>query len=230
MIYVTGDTHGDIKRFYNLKTPDGNELCQQDKLIICGDFGFVFYPESYKSHQKDINNLNYLQTLPYEILFVSGNHENFDLLRKFPDEQRYGGTVRKIRNNVFLLKRGEIYTIEEKTFFAMGGAYSRDKYMRIKGESWWEDELPCREEYKNASDNLKKFNHRIDYIITHTAPQSAILLMREHIDYHDAELTGFLDWIYHNVEFSHWYFGHWHRDKKISSKVNACYTDILEVK
>lgn len=40
MIYITGDTHGNINRFFDggaLET----KLTENDTLIICGDFGFV---------------------------------------------------------------------------------------------------------------------------------------------------------------------------------------------
>ena len=37
MIYITGDTHGDISVF---KNPALKKLGEKDYLIICGDFGF----------------------------------------------------------------------------------------------------------------------------------------------------------------------------------------------
>ena len=39
MVYVTGDTHGDIKRFSD---PRLRSLKKGDTLIICGDFGFIW--------------------------------------------------------------------------------------------------------------------------------------------------------------------------------------------
>ena len=39
MIYVTGDTHGDIERF---KSREMKKLGNGDTLIICGDFGFLW--------------------------------------------------------------------------------------------------------------------------------------------------------------------------------------------
>lgn len=40
MIYITGDTHGDINRFFDGGALD-TKLTKNDTLIICGDFGFV---------------------------------------------------------------------------------------------------------------------------------------------------------------------------------------------
>lgn len=230
MIYVTGDTHGNAERFDKIRTPEGNELTADDKLIICGDFGFVFYHKSYiNEFKKSEEDLDYLENLPYEILFVSGNHENFDRLAEYPEEIRYGGRVKKIRSNIYLLMRGEIFSIEHKTFFAMGGAYSMDRAKRRKGYTWWNQELPDKTEYRNASDNLKKYDHKVDYVITHTAPQTVIYLMGKHPDYHDAELTGFFDWMWHDVDFKHWYFGHWHDDKKVDLKATVCYEKTLRI-
>ena len=47
MIYVTGDTHGDIDRF---KDSQMKKLGRGDTLIICGDFGF-FWDGSKKEQQ-----------------------------------------------------------------------------------------------------------------------------------------------------------------------------------
>ena len=45
VIYVSGDTHGEIGRFCERNMPGESTWGEQDKLIICGDFGFVFAPE-----------------------------------------------------------------------------------------------------------------------------------------------------------------------------------------
>ena len=39
MVYVTGDTHGDISFF---KDPKLKKLTEEDILIVCGDFGFLW--------------------------------------------------------------------------------------------------------------------------------------------------------------------------------------------
>ena len=43
---------------------------------------------------------------------------------------------------------------------------------RVKGLTWWEEELPNEEEMKNGFDNLKKENNKVDYIITHSPSTS----------------------------------------------------------
>ena len=39
MIYVTGDTHADFRRFSTREFPEQKELTKDDFVIICGDFG-----------------------------------------------------------------------------------------------------------------------------------------------------------------------------------------------
>ena len=39
MVYITGDTHGDLSLF---KNPKLKKLNDDDILIICGDFGFLW--------------------------------------------------------------------------------------------------------------------------------------------------------------------------------------------
>lgn len=227
MIYITGDTHGDIERFR------GNifsNLTSDDKLIICGDFGFVIADESNKKrYSAELEKLDFLASLPFEILFVDGNHENHDRLSAMPEEKRYGGIVHRIRNNIFHLTRGEIFTIEDKTFFAMGGAYSIDKAFQLSKGTWWAGEQPSEEEYRNAINNLQLYNKNVDYIITHTCPSGLIMHMGHYPDPHDMQLTGFFDGLYFDVQFRNWFFGHFHTDKTITYKATACYTELYKI-
>ena len=50
MIYITGDTHGDISCF---KNPKLNKLGEKDILIVCGDFGFIWNPHD-KNEKKNL--------------------------------------------------------------------------------------------------------------------------------------------------------------------------------
>lgn len=217
MIHVTGDTHGDIIRFIENNMEDSN-WNKDDFLIICGDLGFVFL-DSEQERQK----LDYLESKPYTICFCDGNHENFPKLFSYPQEEWNGGKVHRIRKNVFHLMRGQVFLIDGKKIFTMGGAYSIDRYMRTLNKSYWEEELPNDSEYREAIQNLKAHNNSVNVIITHTAPREIIRRMGKYPDAHDMKLTGFLEWIMYEVRFNHWYFGHWHMDKTIDEKYTAAY-------
>lgn len=224
MIYITGDTHGEKERFSTEYIPFEKELTQDDVLIVCGDFGFVFLCD-----REEKRVLDKLSKKPYTICFVDGNHENFHALSEYPEEQWCGGRVHRIRKNILHLMRGQIFEIQGKSVFTFGGAYSLDRCLRTLNETYWLEELPDNPQYKEASESLDRYNNKVDIVITHTAPVTAIHLMKTYPDAHDLELTGFLDWIYHNVDFGNWYFGHWHQDLTFNEKIRALYYDIVRV-
>ena len=211
MVYVTGDTHGDIERFSEVYLPGESHLNQNDFVIVCGDFGFIFFNDIKESQQ-----LDWLSNKPYTICFVDGNHENFPAIYNYPVIEWHGGKVHQIRKNIFHLMRGQVFNICGKYYFTMGGAYSIDRSFRTPGISWWSDELPNNEEYNEAIRNLKSFGMKIDYIITHTMPRKMILSLNNSLDVHDIELTGFLEWVMLEASYNHWYCGHWHIDKDIN--------------
>ena len=222
MVYITGDTHGEQNRILHIERESG--IKEGDYLIVCGDFGYVFTNNLTERHFLDD-----LEARPYTICFCDGNHENFPAIYEYPTETWNGGRIHRIRKNVIHLMRGQVFEIEGKKFFTMGGAYSIDKYMRFENVSWWKEELPNNSEYREAASSLKENGNAVDYIITHTAPTEIIRHMGYSPDAHDAELCGFLEWVMHEVKFEKWFFGHWHTEKTVLDKFRAIYFDIERV-
>lgn len=227
MIYVIGDTHG-LEDFYKLHTFAGEhpELTLNDYVIVAGDFGAIW------SEQTLVENLRYYTELPFTVLFVDGNHENFDLINSYSVEIWNGGKVHKIKPNVIHLMRGQIFEIEGKTIFTFGGATSIDRDYRIAGRSWWPQELPTYEELDEGIANLKKYNNKVDYIITHSCGQRALMYPKLRI-YAGVKiacpeshlLSNFED----TVEFKHWYFGHFHIDAQLSDKYTVLMHKIVKL-
>lgn len=77
MVYVTGDIHGDIRRFSKKAFPNQKELTTDDIVIIFGDFGVIWFSDEDKEEKY---NLDILESKKYTIAFIDGNHENFDRL------------------------------------------------------------------------------------------------------------------------------------------------------
>lgn len=73
-IYITGDTHADFRRFGS-NYFDGKECC----VIVCGDFGGIWDGSNREKYW-----LDWLEKKKFTLLFVDGNHENFDMLNSFP--------------------------------------------------------------------------------------------------------------------------------------------------
>ena len=116
-IFATGDTHGNLERFRPEYFPEGQELTKKDVVLQLGDFGGVWFGD-----ERDDEALDWLEGLPFTLAFVSGNHENYDALVKYPIENWHGGRVQPIRPHVLHLMRGQVFELAGRTFFTMGGA------------------------------------------------------------------------------------------------------------
>lgn len=216
MIYVVGDTHGNQYQWVEQIEP---VLSPSDSILVCGDFGIGFW---HGHHWSEEAFFDFLSEQDYTVLFVDGNHENFDKLNSYPVENWCGGKVHKVRNNVIHLMRGEVYHIAGNTIFVMGGGYSIDKYLRTEGISWWPQEMPSEEEYCNAMVNLEQIGNHVDYIITHTAPSETVYYLSTLRKFgikndviQEQPLTNFLNEIQKTVSYKHWYFGHFHVDLEL---------------
>lgn len=226
MIYITGDTHGmnDFDKL-NIFAGEHPELTRDDFLIIAGDFGGVWYSKTLAADLKPYTEL------PFTVLFVDGNHENFDLLETFPVEEWHGGKVRKIKPNIIHLMRGQVFEIEGKTIFTFGGATSIDKFMRIEGLSWWPQELPTYEELDEGIANLKRYKNKVDYIVTHSCSERALMYPQIRsvaslkLSCPESRLLSYIEDI---AEYKHWYFGHFHTDREFGGKYTALYQNVVK--
>ena len=246
MIYITGDCHGDFKKFSINQFPIQKELTKKDYVIICGDFGGVWNYEEESNREK--LGLDWLNDKPFTTLFVDGNHENFDRLYAYPEKIWNGGRVHQIRPNVLHLMRGEIFDIDGKKIFAFGGASSHDikdgilemseeekiylynktcRMFRIRNYTWWDKELPTKEEMQNGLKNLEKANFEVGYVISHCAPTNVQLLMNR--CYKSDVLTDYHQQVNEKLNFKKWFFGHYHEDKEINDQFICLYNKIVPI-
>lgn len=226
MITITGDTHGNFRRFGTQYFPSAKTMSRKDYVIVCGDFGI--WDESKES----LDWLDWLDGKPFTTLFIDGNHENFDLLNRFPISQWQGGCVHQVREHILHLMRGQVFEIDGISFFTMGGGMSHDirsgilepddpefhwkKHLldiskaqyRINHVSWWREEMPNESEYVTALRNLSKAEWKVDCILTHCAPDSIISRLSPR--YRPDHLTGFLEMVKDKCTFDYWLFGHYH--------------------
>ena len=223
MVFVTGDTHGrlDLDKVIYF---DDRKLTQNDYLVILGDFGNVWNNLESDEEKTILDSLNNYKC---KILFVDGNHDNHKKLATYPVIKWNGGTVHKIRNNVLHLMRGEIFNLNDQSYFVMGGAKSTDKYRRVKNVSWWEEELPSKDEYAYAIQNLKNHNWNVDYVLTHCCSSRT----QYKIDplFKRDELTDWFNDIEAQLKFKKWYFGHYHEDWEIDNNHQCLYNQIILV-
>ena len=246
MICITGDTHGGFQRFGNKYFPQQREMSRDDYMIISGDFGGVWDGSAEENYW-----LNWLEDKPWTTLWVDGNHENFDMLKRLPVEEWKNGRVQRIRPHILRLLRGQAYEIDGLTFFTMGGASSHDiqdgildpsapdfereywwkrrtrQRFRVLGHSWWPDELPSDEEYLTALATLERIGWRADCVITHCAPSR--IVRRLNPDYTTDRLNDFLDMVDQRLEFQYWFFGHYHDNQAVDDRHILLWEQIVQL-
>ena len=156
-----------------------------------------------------------------------GNHENYDAYKGYPKEEWHGGQIQRIRPSVLHLMRGQVYELNGRKFFTMGGASSHDiqdgilepddpdfeekfqqleqrgALFRVNHRSWWAEELPSEAEYLDVFSGgmFKK----------------------------DA-LTEFFDEVRQKCTFRYWFFGHYHSNMVIEKKYAMLYEQIIRLK
>lgn len=243
MIFITGDCHGDFEKLYNFDRAD--EMTKRDFVIVAGDFGY--WHDSYEQDR----NFKRLNNMPFTTLFVDGNHENFDGLYSIKQEDRWGGKVRRVSDSIFHLSRGQLFTLQGKTFFTFGGARSHDiqdgiidvrdpgwrkdlailisqgkSMYRMNHLNWWKEEMPSDAEYEEGTNTLKSTQGKIDFIVTHCAPTSTAALLG--FGERD-KLTAYLEDVRTNTQFGKWYFGHYHLDRAVNAQEICLYNKIVQI-
>lgn len=152
-IYVTGDTHGKATRFSAHKWKFGKTLSRGDIVIVAGDFGFV-----WDGSKTDSYWLDWFESKPWTTCFIDGNHENHDLLSRYPVFTWNQGDVHVVRPHVLHLMRGEVYSIDGTTIFTMGGASSHDMEFRKEGKPGGAANCPTMPSTSTPAKLLKKPN------------------------------------------------------------------------
>lgn len=243
MIFITGDCHGDYRRLNTQNFPIQKKMTRNDYIIVCGDFGF------WNPSREQDWWLDWLSAKPFTLLWVDGNHENFDLLKEYPIHSWKGGKVQYIRDNVVHLMRGQIFELEGASFFTFGGARShdiqdgildiddedfaetsrqlraRDALFRVNHISWWKEELPDQQEMDEGKENLEKHGWQVDYIITHCAPTAFLEDLQASSDL----MTDYLEEIRQRCEYKKWFFGHYHDNWELTEKDRLLYEQILRI-
>lgn len=219
MIYITGDTHGDVDFNKLLKLKD-EKVTYNDYLVICGDAGICWSQDSLEYH------LSLYRDIGCTIIFVDGNHENFEMLNELPLVEYCGALMHRVDQHIFHILRGEIMNLEGITFLCIGGAVSIDKKYRIPYISWRPEEIINEHDIDNAICNLEKVGYKVDYVVTHCVDT---VTLYKSFGYRSDVCTDRLNFIDKLVEYKCWFFGHYHVDNKINEKKTCLYNQILRI-
>lgn len=215
-VYITGDTHGSFDRVIRFCREQDTVL--DNTFIILGDAGV-----NYHGGEKDVALKNILTKIPVTFFCIHGNHEQ----RPSPElgyelGEYHGGKVwvEPGYPNILFTIDGEVYEFCKRACIVIGGAYSVDKWYRLRnGWGWWHDEQPSEEIKAKVEQVLAEHDWKIDVVLSHTCPlrYEPIEVFLPGIDQStvDSSTEEWLDGIEQRLDYKHWYCGHFHTEKKI---------------
>ena len=125
--------------------------------------------------------------------------------------------------------RGQIFKIDNMTFFTMGGGESPDIDIRFEENAWSKLEIPTRDELLEGAENIEKADCRVDYIITHEPPFKikGFLMLKDSEAANVTGLNTYLEELSEACRFRRWFFGSMHLDKYISSTHVAVFHNVI---
>lgn len=207
-----------------------NKTTKDDIIIILGDAGI-----NYSEGLFDEKVKKKLDKIPITIFCIHGNHEQRASEISTYQEIEWNGGVVYIENkhpSILFAKDAEVYVLNGKKSIAIGGAYSIDKYFRIRRcMPWYANEQPDEIIKGRVEEKLEQNQWKIDVVLSHTVPRkyepSEVFLKRIDQSLVDKTTENWLDLIEDRLDYSKWYAGHYHTEKKIE-KLQILYESVEE--
>ena len=214
MIYITGDIHGSLEPIFDLV--EKYEPKEDDIIVILGDVAV-----NYTGRLRDKFIKEEMNNIGVTFFCIHGNHENRPQnIASYQEKNWNGGRVlyEEEYPNILFPVDGDIFELEGNKCIVIGGAYSVDKFYRLRnGYNWWPDEQPSPAIKEYVEEQIK--NNKIDVVFSHTCPFKYIPTecFMSGIDQStvDNSTEQWLDTIEEAIEYEAWYLGHWHTDKHI---------------
>lgn len=231
MLILKGDCHGDFSCFDFAE----GELTKDDVIVVLGDCGLMWPGWE----EETVKYLDRTFSDPYTVIFIFGNHDNYDWAETLSKSNMFGGTVRPIEIG------GKLYphrfVVDDTTILDLcgehclliphadshdvaGGIFEPDDiegieeakrgfyHFRIKHQTWWEQEklnIPKTEAFLT----LHKDEH-FDAILTHDCP--ALFCSHGRGDggarFKPTPAEEYLETLRQTLDFDVWAHGHMHFD------------------
>ena len=239
--YITGDKHrnfGRVKKFCH----DMNTR-RKDVLIILGDSGFNYFDD-----QRDDQLKKEMSEINITFFCLYGNKEKRpENIGTYGIRSFCGGKVyyEPRYPNLYFAIDGETYTFEGKKYVVAGGAHSVDKIKCLHNHlPYYEDEMPNDYIKTAVEDTLRKHDHSVYGMMTHTCPAKYLpvemfMSTRQNADAKrkrskikstevfqpdiDRSTEEWLDHLEDQLDYTVWFCGHYHIDKQIDKIQMLCH-------
>lgn len=247
-LFITGDCHGSqYKIRYVIDQIDNPQT--DDFIIIAGDAGFEYEECIMKWTKKEATKT------PCKWIVLRGNHDSCywkKHVKEGTNKPEDGWDIAYMNGGAFLYQNkypnifylpddGCIYNINGYNILFIPGAYSVDKYNRLRKNYPWN---PNEQLDDISRQNLKQLvcqwfesGFDIDFIVSHTAPYRIqkyfvdLFLPGVNQSTVDNSMEYWLNDIHaicgDNIP---WYFGHYHDDRNINDQFTMLFHDVIEIK
>ena len=222
---LLGDIHGEVgpvEYFYN-KNRDRLQLDRCDNFfLILGDVGCNYFIEG----ERDLEFKKKLSKLPFTFICLRGNHEArvTEVMKKYPEKwmqiTKYGGIIyieKEFPNIEYLFDGPAVYDFAGYKTLSIPGAYSVDKWYRLRNNWKWFDDEQLSEDEMDIGRELVRKVREVDLIISHTCPiafEPRDLFLAS-IDQSEVDKTMelYLGEIESTLIYKRWAWGHFHEDR-----------------
>jgi 3-oxoacid CoA-transferase subunit A len=223
-IFLLGDIHGDFQpvrdfcAYMNSIPNVDKRIHEGDTLILLGDVGANFF-----FNYRDEKLKEKLGKYGLTYFIVRGNHEERPSIcyRQNPDkwhmETYFMGSVYVENDYPYIKYAADIpfqYNINGYSCLVLPGAYSIDKYKRLKeGISWFENEQLTPEEM-DIGRMIVKACPQWDIVLSHTCPvcyePTDLFLSAIDQSMVDKSMERYLGEIERELDYKLWCWGHYH--------------------
>ena len=233
-VLITGDIHGAVERRLNYVQSAFSALDPtQTAIIMLGDVGLNYYKS-----KRDWKTKHWISRFGYTLYCLRGNHEdrpsNCKNMEKIYDEFVHGYVW--VEKEFPLIRYFEDkvaeYEIMGKSVLCIPGAYSVDKWYRLKNDwIWFADEQLTAEEMTEAEQVYS--GKYYDFVFSHTAPVTwePYDLFLGFIDQStvDKSMEVWMDKFKDMIGWGCWCFGHFHADRLERPYVEQFYYEVEEL-
>lgn len=227
--FLIGDIHGEvwpIELFCKNRRYLLDEEQSKNHLILLGDVGC-----NYFANQNDNSFKEELSRFPLTYVCLRGNHEArvSDVIAKYPEAwervEKYGGIIyreKQFPSIEYLEDIPAIYDFGGYKTLSIPGAYSVDKWYRIRNHWQWYMNEQLSEDEMQLGRELVDQHKSIDLIISHTCPISYeprdLFLAEIDQSMVDKTMERYLDEIENVADYRKWCWGHYHETRLYGDK------------